>query len=88
MWCRFVTCELYVVLQACFNSIRVRMGQCQLDHFELPCPADMSPLQVRTQPQPPITLHTVSVCTVTAHPAFLNACAHAVVLAAWSLADQ
>jgi hypothetical protein len=23
------------------------LGQCQLDHFELPCAADMSPMQVR-----------------------------------------
>lgn len=35
-----------VLLQALFRSIRARMGQCQLDHFELPCAADMSPLQV------------------------------------------
>lgn len=38
---------LCVGLQACFDSIRVRLGQCQLDHFELPCAADMSPMQVR-----------------------------------------
>jgi hypothetical protein len=35
-----------VMLQALFRSIRARTGQCQLDHFELPCAADMSPLQV------------------------------------------
>lgn len=40
---------LLVLVQACFNSIRVRMGQCQVDHFELPCAADMSPMQVRYQ---------------------------------------
>jgi hypothetical protein len=39
---------LCVGLQACFDSIRLRLGQCQLDHFELPCAADMSPMQVRT----------------------------------------
>lgn len=46
-WCVRVCVRLpCVLLQALFRSIRARMGQCQLDHFELPCAADMSPLQV------------------------------------------
>jgi hypothetical protein len=41
-----MTLPLPAVLQACFDSIRARLGRCQLEHFELPPAAEMNPSQV------------------------------------------